>query len=76
MVSDITYQLATDGPGPGLSKSVDISTDRNLPPHALHGLFWETLWMHHQYSIGCEPIHLTIWVLPLCCFFLQGEIDI
>lgn len=76
MASDVAYQLATDGAGPSLSQSVDISTDRNLPPHALLGLFWETLRMHHQYSVGCEPIHLTIWVLPLSCFFLQEKNDI
>lgn len=76
MISDITYQLSTDGAGPGLSQSVDISTDRNFPPHALFGLFWKTLRMHHQYSVGCEAIHLTVWVLPLCCFFLQEETDI
>lgn len=71
-----TDQFASCLCGASLSQCIYISTHRYLSPHTRLGLLCETTTrMHHQHAIGCQSIHLAIWILPFCCFFLWIEED-
>lgn len=66
-----THQFSWGLRWAGLSQSVDISANGNLSPDAGLGLFHEASFrVHYKHPIGRQPIHVTIGVLPLCCFFL------
>lgn len=71
------HQFATGLCRASLPKGVDVPAHRDLPPHAGFGLLREPApRVHHQHAIGRQPIHVTIRVLPLGCFFLgEGETD-
>lgn len=68
-----THQLSPLLRRPGLSQGIHISTDRDLAPDPRLGLLSEApSRMHHQDTIGREPIHVAIGVFPLCCLFLES----
>lgn len=57
-----------------LPQRVDVPAHRDLPPDARLGLLRESaLGVHHQHSVGCQTVHVTIGILPLCSFFLKAE---
>lgn len=68
-----TYQLSPLLSRPGLPQGIHVSTDGDLTPDPGLGLLSEaTSRMHHQDTIGREPIHVAVGVFPLRCLFLES----
>ena len=72
-VSSAPHQFPSGLGRARLPQGVNVSTHRDLPPHSRLRLLCEPApRVHHQHPIGRQAVHVTIWVLPLGGFLLEG----